>query len=554
MSYIIAPNQPIPLFTESELNSQGCGCGDQGYSMPVDVNDQLFIQLISEPCDPAYTNNEAAIQAWTESYGSVCADEADPTGFYSFTFNADYPYSVFAVTITVESITQGTLSVLLQGSDAQFISSAGTVTLYFSTDIVTGGDFTPNITITGSQFIGCFGADVQVQGIPTETRIAFVDPETLLPIDGLAVRNIEVTENVLTIRLDVNAQDLTNGCYRIAVADFCTNTCSQFRLENGFFINGSEGWIITEENITWDITTQYASCTIDEDDENTYTLTSESVLCQDVEYNIQLTDVDVQTVQYRIVAGDTVTVWFNTEGVFSTSIIATGAAPINLEIQCRALTSGGVGVGGFLAFTSVQISPVDSDVSFDLFSETITIGEFEGCINGVTYFKIEGCNGQDQFGMTFTNTDFLPGVRVAGRLFRAQYDADVDLFRYSDGTRKTAYADVSKRKTLSISQQPEYVFDFLSKALFFDALFINGQSYAPVEDSFPEITWNDANDLGDLELELYMRTGKLVKVDCSGVEAGCTPSVPNDVVNGLLTQNGDQILLQNNDVLLDQNG
>ena len=550
MSYISAPNTPLPFGDIDTIDGNECQCAADDFSQPIDNNDQIFIQLISEPCDDAYTLNEPTIQAWSETYGSVCAEEADPTGFYAVTFNANYPYQVFKVVITVETLTAGTLSVLLQGSDVQYITASGTYELYFSTDAVLSNDFTPSITISGSTFVGCFSSDIQVYGIPTEFRIAFTSLDGLTYTE-LATRLFEVVENTITIVIDVNDQGLEFGCYRLGIADFCTNSCSQFRLVNPFFTEGETGWIITEENITWSIDYRTAECFIDEDDENTYTLTNTAELCDGVTYNIQLSDVVVQTAQYRIVAGDTVGSWLTLEGTSAIQITASGTEPINLSIEARALQSGGVGVGGFVSFSSVQISPIDTDVTFDIFSPQITVGNFSNCSDqkGTEFFKLEGCNADNQFGMVFSGVDFIPGVRVEGRFFRAQYDTDVDLFRFSSGRRTTAYADVSKRKTLYIKQQPEYVFDFLSKLIYFDSVYINGIAHAPVEEDFPDIEWNDANQLGNCEIEFYVREERITKVDCSGATANCAPTVTN-VPSALLLQDNTNLLLQNNDLLL----
>lgn len=550
MSYRSAPNTPIPLGDIETIDGNDCGCGDDNYSQQVDRNDQLFIQLISEPCDDAYTLNEPTIQAWTESYGIVCADEADGSGFYSFTFNANYPYGVYKVVITVESITSGQLSINLQGSDTQYITSAGTYELYFNTSVVVGGDFTPSITVSGGTFVGCFNSAIEVYGIPTETRIAFVSPDGTT-YDELASRLIEVVDNVITIVVDVFTQALQDGCYRIGIADFCTNSCSQFRLDNGFFTEGQSGWIKSDPIKGWVLGDREATCEILSDDEDTYGIENTSPLCDGVTYNIQLSDVSITTGQYRIVAGDTVSSWLSSDGEISLSITASGTEPIYLTIECRANQTGGVGVGVFMSLSSIQISPIDTDVTFDLFSPQISIGSFTSCKDngGVESFKLEGCNADNQFGMTFSGIEFVPGVRFAGRFFRAQYDTDVDLFRFSSGRRITAYADIAKRKTLYIHQQPEYVFDFLSKLIYFDSIYINGTAHAPVEEDFPDIEWNDANSLGSCEIEFYVREEKITKVDCSGATAGCLPTVAPPPTN-LLLQDNTNLLLQNNDTLL----
>jgi hypothetical protein len=112
------------------------------------------------------------------------------------------------------------------------------------------------------------------------------------------------------------------------------------------------------------------------------------------------------------------------------------------------------------------------------------------------------------------------------------------------------YAESTKVKTLRIEQQPEYVFDFLNILLLFDNFYVNGVLYFPNEPSTFSPQWNDANELGSVEIDLIKKNGILRKTQCVETDAACLPSVLSEQENYLLLQNGDRLLLQNGDNLL----
>ena len=136
---------------------------------------------------------------------------------------------------------------------------------------------------------------------------------------------------------------------------------------------------------------------------------------------------------------------------------------------------------------------------------------------------------------------------MEGRRFRAQYNSDVDLFRYASGKAVTSYADIRKRVSFFFGQLPEYVFDFLSIITYFDNLYVNGELYSPAEADFPDIEYNDANDLGSITIDLYKKNEKVRKTVCTAADANCLPSIL-DLGDEpfILAQDEDRLLTQNN--------
>jgi hypothetical protein len=170
----------------------------------------------------------------------------------------------------------------------------------------------------------------------------------------------------------------------------------------------------------------------------------------------------------------------------------------------------------------------------------IALGEYSGC----DYFKLEGCNGENQFGFAFYGSSFLPSIRLEGRRYQPQYDTDADLFRYSSGRWHASYVDRRKRHTYFFGRLPEYVLDFLSILVYFDNLYVNGETHFPAEADFPEIEYNDADDLGTLSIDLYRKTGIVRKTVCVGVDADCLPSILNLDEPFLLYQDDNRIITQ----------
>jgi hypothetical protein len=94
---------------------------------------------------------------------------------------------------------------------------------------------------------------------------------------------------------------------------------------------------------------------------------------------------------------------------------------------------------------------------------------------------------------------------------------------------------------------PEYVLDFLSIVFFFDNVYINGDVYAPAENTFPDIEYNDADNLGSITIDLIKKNTLVRKTVCVAADANCLPSILDlDTEPFILAQDGDRLLTQNN--------
>jgi hypothetical protein len=197
-------------------------------------------------------------------------------------------------------------------------------------------------------------------------------------------------------------------------------------------------------------------------------------------------------------------------------ITADGNNPLEIKVT----EFGGAPASAIIKL--VEISIENDSIQWDQYSDIINIGDFN---DECKYFQIEGCNAEDQFNLAFGGSSFLPGIRLEGRKFRAQYQTEVNNFRFASGRYATTYVDREKKWTFAFGRLPEYVLDFLSTIFYYDNCYVNGDLYYPIDGEFPDIEYNDADELGALSIDLALKSSKVRKTICSNVDADCLPSI-----------------------------
>ena len=538
MSYTSLPYQPI-IFNSTL--AEGCeGCGSE-YSQLVDFNDQLFWQLEAGQCGVVEFFDETLVGPWTQD-GSTITGGGTSTGGYIASYLRYDVVANFIVTITVSDIV-GDLRVTINGGSFLDVSTQGTHTLYLTTS-----DLTTNAILiafsNGTQpFDGSFVID-SVVPVPNGGLFAgIVDAQTLAVVERLDPV-ITTSQQYLTAAIDMADVDIEAGCYRLAIADYCTNTCGQYFIFNPFFnspppsvpigwfsqpVIGTDDWNIGGAEAQIDLTVVG----------NATSLVSATELCEDTDYYVEIEVESISTARLRLqVDGVNYGTIINAAGTYNFTITVTSTGPLSL-------LGSQFGVGdGEITVKRVTVRADKNWASYDLYSNLITVGDYS---DNCRFFKLEGCNAENQFGLAFNGTSFLPGIRLEGRRFRAQYNSDVDLFRYASGKAVTSYADIRKRVSFFFGQLPEYVFDFLSIITYFDNLYVNGELYSPAEADFPDIEYNDANDLGSITIDLYKKLEKVRKTVCTAADANCLPSIL-DLGDEpfILAQDEDRLLTQNN--------
>jgi hypothetical protein len=260
-------------------------------------------------------------------------------------------------------------------------------------------------------------------------------------------------------------------------------------------------------------------------------------VCEDVEYSITIVVDSITDVTLRL--------WIDNTQYLST-ITSAGTVTANItptstgKISLRATATN---AGGTVTVSQVQLRAYKEHAIYDMYSDLIQIGEFS---DDCRFFKIEGCNGENQFGFGFYGTSFLPGIRLEGRRFQPQYDTDSDLFRYASGRWTASFVDRRKKLSYHFGRLPEYVLDFLSLVFYFDNCYVNGEVVFPADNEFPSIEYDNADDLGSLTIELYKQRDKVRKTVCVGVDADCLPSILDNADEPfILTQDNERITTQN---------
>jgi hypothetical protein len=541
MSFTSIPNQPIIFTSSTAVDCPGCG-GD--YKQLVDFNDQIFFQVESTACQEIdMVPFESELVGWTSEDGLICGNGI-VAGSLTQSFYIDFDYKLFSVTFTILNIDEGSLNVKMLGSATYNLTLPGTYTLYFNNPTLFDFVYVTILFESTATFKGCFDAsNLKIEGIATgnQMRVGIVDAVTLETVDVLTPL-YTVKDNKITAAFDLVDVEVNEGCYRLAIADFCENTCSQFRVNNPLFnlLSGSlYRWTNTVGPDTTFNFAQNLVCfeTTSEDGEGE--LVSSSEFCEGKFYYIQINvQTAINTAIYAQIGDNSEQFTLGGTGLQTVGIMA-GAPSITNGMKL-VLYFQNTGVGsGEACITRVNVFIDDSAVQWNQYSDIINIGDFN---DDCKYFKIEGCNAEDQFNLAFGGSSFLPAIRLEGRKFRAQYQTEVNNFRFASGKYQTTYVDREKKWTFAFGRLPEYVLDFLSTIFYYDNCYVNGDLYYAIDGEFPDVEYNDADDLGAIAIDLALNSSKVRKTICSNTDADCLPSIlDNSDEPFLLTQEGNRI-------------
>lgn len=541
MSYTSIPNQPIVFNT---VLSEPCPNCNTDYNQYIDFDDQLFFQLEAGQCGNVEFDSELLQGTWTQS-GSTISSTGGSGGYIQYYRRFDVVQNVL-LTVTVTEIT-GILDVVLVGGGILSITAPGTHQIYLSTANTTSNLLVLSLFSGASPFNGSFTIDSVVPVPNGGLFVGLVDPVTLAVVERFDPV-LTTSDQYLTAAINLADVAIEPGCYRLAIADYCTNTCGQYYVYNPYF-NGDPmcigcepiGWtgaIVSGTN-NWNIgggQADIAFTTLGD----AATLTSVTEFCEDVEYSVTIIVSSISNARLKFsVDGLGYGSFITAPGTYTFNVTPTQSGPIGISgAQFGATVPGGI------ELTYVTARAYKEHAIYDKYTDEVNIGDYS---DDCKYFKIEGCNAENQFGLAFNGTSFLPGIRLQGRKFRAQYVVDSDIFRYASGRTVTPYADIVKKWTFYFERMPEYVLDFLSIVFFFDNVYINGDVYAPAENTFPDIEYNDADNLGSITIDLIKKNTLVRKTVCVAADANCLPSILDlDTEPFILAQDGDRLLTQNN--------
>ena len=452
--------------------------------------------------------------------GNICSTDLNENGIYAVYLTTNYIYQVYQVTFTILTLDQGTLNVEMYGSSSYEITLPGTYTLFFTNPTITGNSITLVFTTPNVDgWIGCLSTtNIRVYGLASsnQMKVGIVDAVTLETVD-LVAPLYTIKDNKITAAFALIDVALGEGCYRLAMTDFCTNTCGQNYIFNGEFrdaTGGVAGWTISGTGSVV-LSEESAAFNLDESESATITQNQSNDLCDGLQYGVGIFIESRTNVRIYVKVGANQVQVFGT-GYQQVLITADGNNPVEILVA----EFGGAPAEAIIKYVDIAIS--DSDIQWDLFSDIINIGDFN---DECKYFKIEGCNAEDQFNLAFGGSSFLPAIRLEGRKFRAQYVTEVNNFRFASGRYQTTYVDREKKWTFAFGRLPEYVLDFLSTIFYYDNCYVNGDLYYAIDGEFPDVEYNDADDLGAINIDLALKSSKVRKTICSNTDADCLPSI-----------------------------
>jgi hypothetical protein len=528
MSFTSIPNQPIIFTSNTVVDCPDCG-GD--YKQLLDFNDQVFFQVESTPCDLSVLFKYDTIESgWGVPVDNqACSTALNVSGLYCQALRTNFIYQLYQVEFTVLTLDEGSLTVGMNGSSSYVLTLPGTYTLYFANPTMTNDSVT--MCFASESWIGCLSTNgIRVYGLASENqmKVGVVDAVTLQTVDILAPL-YTVKDNKITTAFSLTNVALGEGCYRLAITDFCTNTCGQNYLYNGIFrdAGGVSGWTTAG---TGTVTLSEGSAEFNLNivgDDASITQNISNNLCDGLEYYVSVYIASRTNVRIYAKIG-TNQVQFAGTGYQTVLITADGNNPLVIYVS----EFGGAPAEAIINL--VEISIENDSIQWDQYSDIINIGDFN---DECKYFKIEGCNAEDQFNLAFGVSSFLPAIRLEGRKFRAQYQTEVNNFRFASGIYQTTYVDREKKWTFAFGRLPEYVLDFLSTIFYYDNCYVNGDLYYAIDGEFPDIEYNDADELGALNIDLALKSSKVRKTICSNTDADCLPSIlDNDDEPFLLSQ------------------
>jgi hypothetical protein len=545
MSFTSIPNQPIIFTSNTAVDCPGCG-GD--YKQLLDFNDQVFFQVESTPCDLSVLFKYDTIEAeWGVPVDNqVCSTELNVGGLYCQLLRTNYIYQLYQVEFTVLRLDQGSLSITLNGSSTYVLTLPGTYTLYFANPTMTNDSVT--LCFGSDSWIGCLSTNgIRVYGLASanQMKVGIVDAVTLETVDIVAPL-YTVKDNKITAAFALTDVAVGEGCYRLAMTDFCTNTCGQSYVFNGIFrdAGGVAGWTTSGTGAVT-LSEGQVEFSLEAVENGTITQNISNDLCDGLQYYVSVFIESRNDVRIFARIGANIEQFFGT-GYQTVLITADGNNPLEIFVN-----TVGIGPGEFGAalIKLVEISIENDSIQWDQFSDIINIGDFN---DECKYFKIEGCNAEDQFNLAFGASSFLPAIRLEGRKFRAQYQTEVNNFRFASGKYQTTYVDREKKWTFAFGRLPEYVLDFLSTIFYYDNCYVNGDLYYAIDGEFPDIEYNDADELGALSIDLALKSSKVRKTICSNTDADCLPSILDNSDEPFLLAQDDQRLTTENSVNLYQ--
>lgn len=510
MGFLWLSNQPIvPPQLGSCCNSEFAEYAGH----IIDSADSVQVQFQVFPCEDAVAleQDNVILENWTQEGDQICSDGT--AGSASFLFLNPAYDRYFQITLTIPTYVSGVLTMTVEGGQEFEIEAPGVYTFHSSAP----PSGSVEINVTSPSFTGCFLGLISV--VPLETRYTMV----LFDSNGVGIHtftDFDLNGNFLTFNADMSeVEDFEPGCYTFRLTDPCQNTCFQNFLLGQYFDDDSQ-WSNITGPPNWEVVIP-GQFSIEAETNGVYIAYNINDLCLgSYQFSILVTQAS-PTERFWITLGSTF-LEITEPGAYTGILTATSESTLqNNIIFTGTFTTES---GGFISveqFSLIRVPEETQTVQSSIPYQIIDDADVQKC-----FIEIGGCATGEALGFNFELEEdrvFSPFVRIHGAIEGAQYQIDAEVFQYKSGKRDTVYYDRRKNKEIRVDKAREYIHDFLSVALGFDNLYVNGFRVVPLESEYPELDWQNTNSFASVSIPIESQTQKIRKVRCSAPSNACEP-------------------------------
>ena len=463
----------------------------------------------------------------------LCAPDVNMVQNPSFSSTANWNPSGTAFIDTVSGFGQKYIGGSI-GAISQIIPVADGVHLYLSFDLnistgsmkLAAGTYTEIFTQSGTyerfiladtfislSFAGSAGSSWTITSVGmyvmnTNFAVRIVD------LDGTVIREVnpstdpqyfDFTRSWFTFTYDWEDDGgnfLAAGCYRFMVSEPCeclngglipqdllTGVATYWRQD------GVQSWFVVGGSATY-------TGAVNADD-----VWIENVFCDDQDYTVEYTLTGMAGNEFRLRAGATSSILRTADGTYSEIITANG--------NTGRLVLVGYNTAGASTFilTDLTITPVERSYAF--MSNIFDLRASADCT-----CIISACCDSDNLQAGFTDTNFVPRIRLRINYGDAEYDPIVnESYKGAFGFKRNYYYRGEKIKRIAFAAS-EYVHDFMAHLAGYDNMYLDGEPMF-VNSGEYSVEWMDGYDYGEGEIKVSDKVELIEKKRCSSQIKGC---------------------------------
>lgn len=366
-------------------------------------------------------------------------------------------------------------------------------------------------------FVGCL-SDIEITLSPTIKTGLFNEDDELVE-DGLVT---EVINNTVKVSL---SPELPDGCYRVGVADSCSNFKHQFF-----------GSVFDVETYSENITMPQGEMVISDNGTGiaNSTVLFKEALCCGKTYNGQIT-LDIITVGEEPIIIELVTITITAGGVLigdlefevdSSSevrpfVLESGCLNGDLQFDIQVAYSTSLGTTP----TTIRFNfnnPVKSYLNMDeglfcpeFYSGPLKVVQSAPCDTLLVKYR----NDNDAYGFDYSSSGytiadgFYNQLRIEAKVWKGNFSKTKSVQKKSDGRRTLQYSDTDSKMLMNTSPLPDYIHNALAVAIEHRTLIIGGKEYT-CEDTEYLPVWDKNSTLAPVEINLIKQVPRKLNTLC----------------------------------------